>query len=77
MACRIGMSKYPRLRIDHWRKKCNGRFRGKILASDLTYDQAQRREEQEAIICGPHCKQEPGGPRSKGKVYSVYRVDCN
>ena len=77
MTCRIGMSSKPQERIDHWRRQCNGRFSSKILASNLTYDDAQRRETSEARRCGSHCEQEPGGLRKGGPVYSVYRVDCD
>ena len=73
MTCRIGMSNNPHGRINHW--KNNGYSRGRILANDLTYDEAQKREEEKAKICGSHCIQEPGGPRVSGRVYSVYRVD--
>ena len=77
MTCRIGMSSEPQDRIDHWHRQCHGRFSSKILASKLTYDEAQRREESEARTCGSRCEQESGGPRKEGRVYSVYRVDCD
>ena len=73
MTCRIGMSSTPQERINHW--KNNGYSSGRILANGLTYDEAQRREEDEARKCGSSCIQEPGGPRLSGRVYSVYRVD--
>ena len=77
MTCRIGMSSKPRDRIDRWRHRCNGRFSSQILASNLTYDEAQKRENSEARKCGTRCKQEPGGLPKQGSVYSVYRVDCD
>lgn len=73
MACRIGMSTAPWERIRYW--KNNGYSSDRILARELTYDQAQRREKDEAGKCGSHCVQEPGGPRIAGSVYFVYRVD--
>ena len=75
MACRIGMSSNPKERIDHWRRQCSGRFNSQILASGLTYEEAQAMEEREARRYG--CMQAPGGERKPGRVYSVYRVDCN
>ena len=80
MACRIGMSSNPRGRIDHWRAQCsrrNGKFRSKILDSGLTYNEAQALERRKARECGNHCQQESGGERKPGRVYSVYRVDCD
>ena len=76
MACRIGMSSNPAERINHWQRECSGMFESKILARNLTYDDAQRLEASKARECGPYCKQEFGGVRKTGRVYSVYRVDC-
>ena len=73
MSCRIGMSTDPWGRIKYW--KNNGYSRGKILARDLTYDQALQREREEARNCGSRCEQESGGPRKSGSDYFVYRVD--
>ena len=75
MACRIGMSSNPQERIDHWQRQCRGNFSSQILASGLTYEEAQAMEEREARRYG--CTQAPGGERVPGRVYSVYRVDCN
>ena len=73
MFCRIGMSTDPWERIKHW--KNNGYSRSRILARDLTYDQALQREKDEARKCGSRCIQEPGGPRIAGSGYFVYRMD--
>ena len=77
MPCRIGMTSDLAERINYWRRQCNGRFSWQKLAEGLTYDEAQQRERLEAQRCGTHCKQEPGGERKSGRVYSVYRADCN
>ena len=77
MTCRIGMSSEPQERIDYWRRQCSRKFSHQILASGLTYEEAQAMEEREARKCGPACEHAPGGKRVPGRVYSVYRVDCN
>ena len=73
ISCRIGMSTDPWERIRFW--KNNGYSKGRILARNLTYDQALRREREEVRNCGSHCKQESGGTRKLGSNYFVYRVD--
>lgn len=80
MACRIGMSSNPNGRIIHWRRQCENRgrkFSSKRLASGLTYNEAQNLERRKARECGSRCKQGSGGARKPGRVYTVYRVDCN
>ena len=73
MSCRIGMSTNPWERVRYW--KNNGYCSDQILARGLTYDEALKREEDEAKKCGSHCVQEPGGLRKSGSDYFVYRVD--
>jgi len=70
------MSKDPRERIDYWKQK-EGYTQGRVIAENLTYDQALDREREEAQHCGPNCNQEPGGPsdNSTDSVWSVYRLD--
>ena len=80
MTCRIGMSSNPGGRINHWRNQCenrDGKFSSNKLASGLTYDEAQALERRKARECGNHCQQESGGERKPGRVYTVYRVDCD
>ena len=71
MACRVGMSTNPQERIDYW-KRAEGHTWGQILASGLTYAEAQNREAQEARNRG--CYQAPGGAYVAGPVWSVYHV---
>lgn len=71
MACRVGMSTDPEERIRYWKDK-EGHTGGEILASGLTYDEAQEREEEEAEDRG--CRQDAGGPYKAGRVWSVYHV---
>ena len=71
MGCRVGMSTDPEERIAHWKAK-EGHTGGKVLARGLDYDEAQRREEQEAKRCG--CVQCPGGPRNGLRNWCVYHV---
>lgn len=69
MACRIGMSTNPQERIRHW-KNAEGHTHSKILASGLTYRQAQERETSEARSRG--CQHSGGGRFVAGRVWSVY-----
>lgn len=61
----------PEDRIDYW-IDLEGHIDGEILASDLTYKQAQKREANEARRRG--CFHKAGGARRPGRVWSVYRV---
>ena len=71
MACRVGMSTNPQERIDYWKEK-EGHTYSRILASRLTYDQALKREKQEAEDRG--CRYHGGGQHVDGRVWSVYYV---
>ncbi len=71
MACRVGMSTTPQARINYWKGK-EGHPYSEILASGLTYDQAQARERREAQARG--CRQGDGGPRNGLSNWSVYHV---
>ena len=71
MACRVGMSTNPQERIDYW-KRVEGHTGSEILASRLTYDQAQAREKREAE--DRRCKYQPGGERNGLSNWSVYHV---
>lgn len=71
MACRVGMATDPQERIQYWKNK-EGHDRGRILASELTYEEAQKREQREAASKG--CHQSAGGRRVPGRVWSVYYV---
>ena len=71
MTCRVGMSTDPEERIKYWKDK-EGHTGSQILASGLTYDQAQEREKAEAEKRG--CKYGPGGGYVSGNVWSVYHL---
>lgn len=71
MACRVGSSTNPQERIDHW-KRVEGYTRSQILASGLTYEQAQVAERREAAARG--CTASGGGARVPGAVWFVYMV---
>ena len=49
-----------------------GYAHGEVLATGLTYEKAQERENAEAEARG--CKAEPGGRPVDGAVWSVYVV---
>ena len=65
------MSTNPQERIDYWKQK-EGHTYGTVLASGLTYQEAQARENQEASNRG--CHHAPGGAYVSGRVWSVYYV---
>lgn len=71
MGCRVGMSTDPETRIEHWKRE-EGHTHGKVLASHLTYDEAQDREKVEALR--RNCVSSPGGAKVGGRVWSVYHV---
>ena len=74
MACRVGISKNPAERIQHWKDQ-EGHTYSTILANGLTYDAAQRREVKEAGERG--CHSAPGGDPGDDRnryVWSVYYV---
>lgn len=71
MGCRVGMSTTPRGRIEYWKKK-EKHTHGKVLVSNLTYDEAQRRETKEARQRG--CYSKPGGEPNGKSNWSVYHV---
>lgn len=71
MACRVGMSQYPHTRIKYW-KDTEGHTYGKVLAENLTYDQALALEQKEARERG--CRQAAGGARDSKRHWAVYYV---
>ena len=71
MACRVGMSTQPQKRIEYWMKE-EGHTDWEIVEENLTYDDAQFFENELATQLD--CKQEDGGPRKSGHVWSVYHV---
>ena len=71
MGCRVGMSTNPQERIDHWKAE-EGHTGSKILAGNLGYDEAQKREEAEATARG--CHHRPGAVRNGLRNWSVYYV---
>ena len=77
MACRIGMSTNVTNRVrelkDEGKVPENASLR--ILARDLTYEEANARETSARTACGPHCAGQSGGDYKAGRVWSVYRLD--
>ena len=63
-----------RQRIDYWKRQ-EGCSSDTVLARNLTYDQATRREAEERGRCGSHCRGEAGGPRDNARDWCVYRLD--
>ena len=74
MACRIGISTDPTRRIAYWKEE-EGHTRSRIIASGLTYRQAQDREKTEARRRGCYRAGggNPGGKRHQ-RVWSVHQV---
>ena len=71
MACRVGMSTDPDERIAYWKAKENC-LSGRVVASNLTYDEALAMERRLAERDG--CRYGGGGQRVPGRVWSVYRM---
>ena len=69
MACRVGMATDPEARIRFWKQR-EGHTYSTILARNLTYEQAQAREEREARQ--RNCHWRSGGGYVAGWVWSVY-----
>ena len=71
MACRVGMSTTPYLRIQHW-KDTEGHTYGKVLHENLTHKQALKKEKEEAEARG--CFAWPGGNDDGSSDWAVYYV---
>ena len=71
MADRIGMSTEPEKRIAYWRAK-EGHTDSRVLATNLTYDEALALERREANRCG--CRREAAGAHKPGPIWSVFHV---
>ena len=71
MACRVGMATDVRERINHWKHR-EGHTHSRVLARNLTYQQALARERQEAEA--RDCRYSGGGRPKRGRVWSVYYV---
>lgn len=71
MACRVGMSKTPCERIDHW-KRTEGHTTGHVIEDNLTYDAALAMEKSEAEK--RDCYYHPGGERDSTSDWAVYVV---
>lgn len=71
MGCRVGMSMNPEERIDYWKQR-EGHIAGRVIRGNLTYDEAQQLEADEARKHG--CVRQAGGERQPGRVWSVYHV---
>ena len=77
MACRIGMATDVASRVSQLKAQGTVPERAtyRTLASGLTYDEANAREQESRQNCGRHCQGQAGGPYKAGKVWSVYRID--
>lgn len=77
MGCRIGMATDVAVRVRQLKdeKKVPALASYRILASNLTYEEANQREEIARRGCGPHCQGQSGGTHKSGRVWSVYRID--
>lgn len=73
MACRVGMTTNSAERERYWRSRVTGFRNWQILASGLTYHQAQDREAEEARKGG--CVHGAGGEYKPGPVWSVYKFE--
>ena len=71
MSCRVGMSRYPHTRIQHWKDE-EGHTYGKILHENKTYDQALDLEKKEAQERG--CYYHGGGEKTSTRDWAVYYV---
>ena len=71
MGCRVGMSTDPHERIQHWKDE-EGHTCSMILASGLTYEEALKRERDEAVARS--CYHHGGGGYVSGGFWSVYYV---
>ena len=68
--CRVGMTTDPQGRRSVWRGQYPNLRHWQILASGLTYDEAQAREKSEAERLG--CEYSPGGRKNNLSNWSVY-----
>lgn len=77
MGCRIGMATNVAARIRQLKddKLVPEYATYRTLASDLTYGEANARENTSRTNCGAHCQGSAGGGYVAGRVWSVYRVD--
>ena len=66
---RVGMTTDPDERKSYWKKEHPTLENWEIVASKLTYDEAQEKENE---YRRRGYEGSPGGPRVQGKVYSVY-----
>ena len=73
MPCRVGMTTDPSERRRHWESRHSTLRNWQIVARNLTYAEALRREESVADTYG--CVRAPGGRRVEGRDYVVYRFD--
>ncbi len=75
--CRIGMATDVEARISELKNA--GTIPQKaiyyVLASGLTYKEANEMEKEFRELCGPHCQGHPGGGFKSGRVWSIYRAN--
>ena len=77
MPCRIGMTMDVDERVLHLkgRKHVPAEAELTVIASELTYEAAMRKEASLRMDCGFHCEGADDAPRSNGQVWVVYRLD--
>lgn len=69
--CRVGMTSDPEGRKKYWETFFPNMFGWRFIKTNLTYDEAQKLENEHAKQWG--CDAEPEGDRKHGKVYVVYK----
>ncbi len=77
MGCRIGMATDVAQRVSDLKRDGtvpqNATYR--TTDTDLTYDEANKKEIARRNACGSHCAGSPGGGYVAGRVWKVYRID--
>ena len=74
MAWKVGITTDPEKRKQYWQSLHPHLEGWRIIASGLSYSDAQREEIECARRCG--CESHSGGPDITGNIWSVYRFDC-
>lgn len=77
MTCRIGMTTDVPKRVRRLKAFRHVPVEATltILASDLTYEDALRKEASLRTECGYHCEGADGDRRVAGPVWTLYRLD--
>ncbi len=73
MACRVGITTNPEERKKDWEKEYPGLKNWTIIARNLSYSDAQAKEDEYARKNG--CISRPGGPDNGKNNWVVYKFD--